>query len=213
MNSRVVAKEVTAPAVNIGASMHFNKLLKPAVFLLCLVPLCMAVVGVATNKFVDPVESLLHVTGQWGLRLLLITLCVTPVQLIFKWAAVVKLRRMLGLFAFFYVTMHLAIWVVLDQGLDPGDAISAIFEKKFITVGIIAWFGLLLLAVTSNRYSVRKLGRRWKKLHSWVYLLALLGVVHFIWQVRANELLEPSMYLGTLVVLLLWRFARMVKSP
>jgi len=98
------------------------------------------------------------------------------------------------------------------QGLNLGDALSAIVEKKFITLGIVVWLGLLLLAVTSNNLSTRKLGRKWKKLHSWVYMLAVLAVVHYVWQVRASEWLEPTAYLGTLAVLLLWRFSKLVKQ-
>lgn len=205
-------RDVTAKGVSITKT-GFNKinLLKPVVFIICLLPLIMAVVGVATNKFVDPVDSLLHMTGEWGLRLLLVTLCVTPVQHLLKWAAVAKLRRMLGLFSFFYATVHLSVWLVLDQGMNFRDVVWAIIENKFITVGMVAWIGLLVLAVTSNRFSVRKLGRRWKSLHNWVYVLVLLAVVHFIWQVRASEILEPSMYLGVLALLLVWRFLRIVK--
>lgn len=187
-------------------------LLKPLVFAACLIPLCMVIAGVASNKYVDPIQVLLHTTGEWGLRFLLITLCVTPVQFIFKWAGIAKLRRMLGLYAFFYATAHLAAWVVLDQGLDVDMALSAIVEKKFITVGILVWLGLLVLAITSNRFSVRKLGKRWKVLHRSMYALSLLAVVHFVWQVRATDWLEPSIYLGILAVLLLWRFNRMVKG-
>ncbi len=203
----VSAKGVTIPQPGFNK----GKLLKPAVFIVCLLPFVMAVAGVATSRFVDPVESLLHITGEWGLRMLLITLCVTPIQFIFKWAAVAKLRRMLGLFAFFYTTVHLATWLVLDQGLNLRDAFESIIDNKYITVGIISWIGLFVLAVTSNRFSVRKLGRRWKSLHSWVYVLVLLGIVHFIWQVKASEIVEPSVYLGFFAVLLIWRFVRMVK--
>lgn len=211
MNTRVAQKDITEDIPVSAAKINYGRLLKPAVFILCLLPFGLAVHGVFTSQFVDPIESLLLMSGEWGLRLLLITLCVTPVQRIFKWAGVARLRRMLGLFAFFYATVHLSVWVVLDQGLNIGDALSAIVEKKFITVGIIVWLGLLALAVTSNRFAVRKLGRKWKKLHNWVYLLALLAVVHFIWQVRAHELLEPTAYLGALAILLFWRFLRMVK--
>ncbi len=196
-----VAKPVLSPA----------RFLKPLVFIVALLPAVFAVYGVANSQYVDPVESLLKITGEWGLRFLLITLCVTPVQIIFKWVGVAKLRRMLGLFAFFYATMHLAIWVVLDQGLDLQEAVNAIVEKKFITLGITVWVGLLVLAVTSNRWSVRKLGRKWKSVHNSVYVLTVLAVVHFVWQVKASELLEPTAYLGALAVLLVWRFMRMVK--
>ncbi len=195
-----------------GANNSFIRLLKPLVFVVCLIPLGLMVYGVASSKFVDPAESLLLMSGEWALRLLLVTLCVTPLQFILKWPGVARVRRMLGLFVFFYATVHLVTWVVLDQGLDLTDALRAIVEKPFITLGIGVWLGLLLLAATSNRFAVRKLGRRWKKLHSWVYLLAVLAVVHYIWQVRSTELLEPTAYLGVLAILLFWRFLRLVKS-
>jgi len=212
VNFRVAPKSLAQEkTVMSGASISYSRLLKPLVFVACLIPFGLAMFGVASNKFVDPVESLLLLSGEWGLRFLLITLCVTPVQVIFKWPAFAKLRRMLGLFVFFYATVHLLVWFMLDQGLNIGDALNAIVEKKFITLGIVVWLGLLLLAVTSNRYSTVKLGRKWKKLHSWVYLLAVLAVVHFIWQVKATELLEPTIYLGVLLVLLMWRFMRLVR--
>ena len=207
MNSRVAQKTGASERSKFSLMLF----LKPAVFIACLIPALLAVYGVMSNKYVDPVEALLLTTGEWSLRILLITLCVTPVQFIFKWGAVARLRRMLGLFVFFYATMHLLIWVVLDQGLELSEALSAIVEKKFITIGIIVWLGLLALAVTSNRFSVRKLGVRWKKLHNWVYLLAVLAVVHFVWQVKASEILEPAIYLILLTILLGWRFLRMVK--
>ena len=167
--------------------------------------------GIASGRVVDPVDALIHSTGEWSLRLLLVTLCVTPIQFIFKWGVVAKLRRMLGLFVFFYASLHLAVWVALDQGLDPVAVVYAVVEKPFITFGMIVWFGLLALAVTSNKFSVRKLGVKWKKLHNWIYVLAVLAVLHFVWQVRANEILEPAVYLLILAALLAWRFVRMVK--
>ncbi len=188
-------------------------LFKPLVFLICLIPIVPAVLGVASGSgaYVDPIEGLLLHSGEWGLRFFLITLCVTPAQILLKSAAIGKLRRMLGLFTFFYATVHLAVWVVLDQGLNLSDALSAIVEKKFITVGIVVWLGLLALALTSNRFSVRKLGKKWKGLHNSVYILAVMAVVHYVWQVKASELWEPTVYLGVLAGLLVWRFARVVK--
>ncbi len=208
MNIRVSrGKVVTIPEIKL----NIVWLLKPVVFLACLIPLFMVVAGVADNKFVDPVEALLHNSGAWALRFLLITLCITPAQCILNRAIIAKFRRMIGLFAFFYASVHLGVWVALDQGLNVADALSAIVEQKFITVGIIAWLGLLMLAVTSNRFAVRKLGRKWKKLHNWVYILSVIAVVHFIWQVKGSELMEPLTYLGVLAALLLWRFVRVLK--
>ncbi len=208
MNTRVASgRGITIPESDV----NFLKLVKPAVFVACLLPFFMVVAGVFGNKFVDPIESLLLMTGEWGLRFLLLTLCITPLQITFKWPWIARLRGMIGLFAFFYATLHLSIWVVLDQRLNLGDVVNAVIEKPFITVGILAWLGLLPLALTSNRFSVVRLGRKWKKLHSVVYLLTLLVVVHYIWQVKASEVLEPLAYLGVLALLLLWRFARLIK--
>ena len=184
-----------------------RSLIKPATFILCTLPLLVAIYAVSQDQLgANPIEGLLVLTGEWGLRLLLITLAVTPLQFMFKWLWVAKLRRMLGLFAFFYAVMHMLIWLVLDQGLDWSSVISEVLEKKYIAVGLIALLGLLPLALTSNRWAIRKLGKKWKPLHRMVYPLTLLVVVHFLWQVRANDIMEPAMYLAALLVLLGWRF-------
>lgn len=187
-------------------------LIKPATFILCALPLIVAIYAVSQDQLgANPVEGLLLLTGEWGLRFLLITLAVTPLQFMFKWLWVAKLRRMLGLFAFFYAVMHMLIWLVLDQGLDWSSVLNEILEKKYIAVGVIALLGLLPLALTSNRWAIRKLGKKWKPLHRLVYPLTLLVVVHFLWQVRANDIIEPVMYLAVLMGLLCWRFYRVLK--
>lgn len=197
---------------NSASAFRLPGLLKPTVFVLCLLPLVYNVAGVFQGTLgANPVEAILHDFGLWSVRLLLLTLCMTPLQLQFGWGAAAKLRRMLGLFAFFYALLHFVVWLVLDQQLDMSDALSDIIEKKYITVGMVALVGLLVLAVTSNRWSVRKLGVRWKALHRVVYPLAVLTIVHYLWQVRANDVLEPAAYLAALLVLLLWRFIRMLR--
>ena len=206
MNTQALPKAGGTAAPK-GAASRF---LKPVVFIACLIPAALVIYGVVTNQYVDPIEALEKSTGEWALRLLILTLCITPLQMILNWGAVAKLRRMLGLFVFFYATLHLLVWVVLDQGVDISAAVSAIVEKPFITVGIIVWLYLLALAVTSNKFSVRKLGTRWKKLHNWIYFFTVLGVVHYIWQVRADDILEPAIYMGVLAVLLGWRFTRIM---
>lgn len=206
MNTQALPKAGGTAAPK-GAASRF---LKPVVFIACLIPAAFVIYGVVTNQYVDPIEALEKSTGEWALRLLILTLCITPLQMILNWGAVAKLRRMLGLFVFFYATLHLLVWVVLDQGVDVSAAVSAIVEKPFITVGIIVWLYLLALAVTSNKFSVRKLGIRWKKLHNWIYFFTVLGVVHYIWQVRAGDILEPAIYMGVLAVLLGWRFTRIM---
>jgi len=191
--------------------MKARSFIKPVVFFVCLIPFAAALYGVYSNSYEDPIETLLGESGEWTLRFLLVTLCVTPLQFLIKSPYVAKFRRMLGLFAFFYATVHLLVWVVLDQQIDVSEIVSAVLKRPFISFGVVSWCGLLLLAITSNRFSVRKLGPKWKKLHSWVYVLALLGTVHFIWQVKSNEIVEPAMYLGVLTILLSYRFSRLVK--
>ncbi len=204
---------VTTNQASAARKFSWRSLIKPVVFIACLAPLAAGILAVATNNLgPNPIESLLHLAGEWGLRFLLITLAVTPLQVTFKWLWVAKLRRMLGLFAFFYACLHLIIWVVLDQGMDLSSAFSDIIEKKYITIGIISLLAMLPMALTSNRWSVRKLGKRWKPLHRVIYPVSVLAVVHFLWQVRANDVAEPALYLGFLLVLLLWRFVRQMKS-
>lgn len=199
-------------ASHLTDTVRFSIWLKPAVFLLCMLPLAYYAIGVFQGKLgANPVEAILHGFGVWSLRLLLVTLCVTPVQLYFRWNAVAKLRRMLGLFAFFYALLHFAVWLVLDQQLSFSSALADVIDKKYITVGMVVLLGLLALALTSNRWSVRKLGVRWKMLHRIVYPLSVLTIVHYLWQVRANDVLEPALYLAVLLVLLVMRFIRMIK--
>lgn len=186
-------------------------LLKPSVFIVCLLPAAAATMAVAQNQYANPVEEILQVSGEWALRMLMFTLFITPFQFWFKWVWVARLRRMLGLYAFFYACLHLSIWLVLDQELDVSAAVAAVIEKPFITVGMLTFAGLLPLAVTSNRFSVRKLGRRWKSLHLWIYPLTVLAIVHLVWQVKGNELLEPAIYLLVLIALYGWRFGKLLK--
>ncbi len=194
------------------SSLRLSIWLKPVVFLMCLLPLLFNVTGLFQGKLgANPVEAILHDFGLWSLRLLLITLCVTPLQMQLRWGAVAKLRGMLGLFAFFYALLHFTVWLVLDQQLSFSSALADVIEKKYITIGMLALTGLLLLALTSNRWSVRRLGVRWKALHRIIYPLAVLTIIHYLWQVRANDVLEPAAYLVALLVLLIWRFIRMIK--
>jgi sulfoxide reductase heme-binding subunit YedZ len=194
-----------------GQNVFAKWLLKPSVFTLSLVPLALLVLAVAQNRYANPVEAILQGSGEWALRFLLLTLFVTPLQFLFKWLWVARLRRMLGLFAFFYVSLHLLIWLGLDLEFSLSAAIAALVEKPFITMGMVAFAGLVPLALTSNRFSVRRLGTRWKVWHSAVYLLTVLAIVHLVWQVKGSDLLEPAIYLLVLIALYLWRFARLIR--
>lgn len=180
---------------------------KPLTFLLCLVPFAV-IVGrifeIGGTLGANPIEALQDHFGEWGLRFVLITLAVTPLRKISGRVWLLRFRRMLGLFAFFYVFMHFIIWLVLDQELLFSAILEDIVERPFITIGMLAFLLLLSLAATSTAAIRRKLGRRWQKLHNSVYLIGLLGVWHYWWQVK-KDITEPLIYALILGVLLGYR--------
>ncbi len=151
----------------------------------------------------DPILELTHQTGLWGLRFLLITLSITPLRYLTGRTFWVKYRRMLGLYSFFYISIHLSIYI-LDLGLFWQQLIEDIIKRPYVTVGFSAFLLMIPLAVTSNRYMIRRLGKRWKPLHKSIYLITPLGILHFIWLVKA-DLREPLIYGGILLVLLALR--------
>ena len=162
----------------------------------------------------NPIEELLHRCGDWGLKFLLITLAITPLRRITGWSWLVRYRRLLGLFDFFYVMLHFVVYIWLDRQLDLGSIVEDIVKRPYITIGMVAIVMLIPLAVTSTRGMMRRLGRRWQKLHRLVYVIAILGVWHFWWQVKA-DFLEPSIYAGILALLLgvrLWYRKRPAKQ-
>ena len=184
------------------------RILKALLFLLCLVPLAkltLETFGVAGMSLgANPVEELIHRFGIWGLNFLLITLAVTPLRRLTGIGWLLRFRRMLGLFAFFYVLMHFLTYAGLDQRFDLPLIFEDIVERPFITVGFTAFLLLIPLAVTSTNAMMKRLGRRWQKLHRLVYLIAILGVVHFYWQVKLDTL-EPLIYAVILAALLGYR--------
>jgi len=180
--------------------------LKPLVFLACLAPFGLLLQGVIEgNLGANPLERVTDVTGQWGLRLLLLTLAVAPLRRLTGWAWLQRFRRMLGLFVFFYITLHFLTWVWLDQELAWGNIVADIAKRPYVTVGFSAWLLLLPLAATSTRGMMRRLGRRWQRLHRAIYLIGVLGVLHYIWLVKA-DLLEPLIYASLLGILLAVRW-------
>jgi sulfoxide reductase heme-binding subunit YedZ len=149
----------------------------------------------------EPIESITHRTGDWTLRLLLITLTVTPLRRFTGWGELVRLRRMLGLFAFFYAVLHLLTYLVLDQGLDLAFVAEDIVEHPYVLVGFSSFLLLVPLAATSTNSMMRRLGgRRWKQLHRLVYVAASGGVLHFLWLVK-SDLREPLLYAALLCLL------------
>ena len=179
--------------------------LKPTVFVLLLLPAVLLLAGLIRGTLgADPVAALLWQTGLWALRLLLASLAVTPLQRLTGWRWPIRFRRQLGLFAFFYACLHLAVYAVFDRSLDLTAVWEDIIERPFITVGALAFLLLVPLAATSTRAAVRRLGPRWQQLHRLVYLAAGLAVLHYLWLVKA-DLRPPLIYAAILAVLLLLR--------
>jgi methionine sulfoxide reductase heme-binding subunit len=159
----------------------------------------------------NPIERLLHHTGWWALVLLLVTLAISPARRLTGWNRLIRLRRPLGLFAFLHATLHLAIYVGLDQVFAWAFILEDITQRPFITVGVAAWLILVPLAVTSTRGWIVRLGRRWVLLHKLVYLATGLGILHYFWRVRADQSLPVALSLVLLVLLALrirWTRAR-----
>jgi sulfoxide reductase heme-binding subunit YedZ len=179
--------------------------LKSIVWLACLWPLGWLLWGASTNNLgPDPTVTITFATGLAALRLLTISLAITPVRrLLPRLGWLIKFRRLLGLFAFFYATLHLATYVALYAGFDLNAMAADIAERRFITIGLIAWLLLVPLAATSTSWSIRKLGgKRWNRLHRLVYLAAVCGVIHYWWQVKTGVLtpLTITLILGVLLV-------------
>lgn len=184
---------------------QISYLIKPLLFLLCLTPFVLLVFNaINDNLGTNPVETMTHATGDWTLRFLLITLCVTPLRKILKLNWLIKLRRMLGLFAFFYASLHLLTYVWFDQYFDWMEILLDIPKRPFITIGFLAFVLLLPLAFTSTNAMMRRLKKNWLRLHKLVYVIPVLGVIHYFWLVKA-DLLEPSIYAFLLFLLLAFR--------
>lgn len=159
----------------------------------------------------DPVAEIEHRTGLWALRLLLLTLAVSPLRQLTGQAVLLRFRRMLGLYAFFYACLHLAAYLVLDLGGYWTQLFEEIAKRPYITVGFAAWLLLVPLALTSTLGWMRRLGRRWGQLHRLVYAIAVLAVLHFWWLVK-SDVREPALYAAIVAVLLGWRLARRVSA-
>ena len=177
--------------------------IKAIVFFLCLLPAVNLALGWQADALgANPIETITRASGEWTLRFLLITLAVTPLRRLTGLHWLLRLRRMLGLYAFAYATAHFAIYLWLDQFFDWGAIARDILERPFITVGFAAFVLLIPLAATSNSFAIRRLGgRQWQSLHRSVYAIAIIAVVHFWWLVKA-DVLEPAIYALILAALL-----------
>jgi sulfoxide reductase heme-binding subunit YedZ len=183
-----------------------GRALKPIVFVLALLPLAALLWNAVDDGLgANPVEAITFKTGEWGLRFLLITLCVTPLRRITGWQALARIRRMLGLFAFFYVCLHFLTYLVLDAFFDFYYILEDLTDRTYITLGFTSFVLLIPLAVTSTNAMMRRLGgQRWRRLHRLAYAAAAGAVLHFLWLVKV-DLREPLIYLGILLLLFLLR--------
>lgn len=179
------------------------RLLKFIVFTLSLLPLAYYGWGASHDTLgANPIEAVTRGMGTWTLNFLLITLAVTPLRKLTGWHAALRLRRMLGLFTFFYALLHLTSYLWFDQFFDWGEIAQDILKRPFITVGMAAFLLLVPLAATSSNFAIRRLGgRRWQTLHRTVYAIAILAVLHYSWLVKADQS-QPLLYGGILAVLL-----------
>lgn len=181
--------------------------LKAGVFAACLLPLARLVYGAFTDRLgANPIETITRSTGWWTLFLLAVTLAVTPLRRLTGANWLLRLRRMLGLFAFFYALAHFTTFIWFDHWFDAAEILKDVVKRPFVTVGFTAFLLLLPLAATSNNAMVRRLGRNWQRLHRLVYAIAVLGVLHFWWLVKA-DITEPLAFgaaLGLLFGLRLW---------
>ena len=176
---------------------------KPWVFVACLVPLVWLVWrGLTGALTANPIEDITHRTGDWALRLLLVTLAITPLRRMLGWSSLASYRRMIGLFAFFYAALHLSTYLVLDFFFAFDLIFDDVIERRYVTAGLTAFMLLLPLALTSTSGMIRRLGgARWRQLHRLVYLAAVAGVVHYLWLVKI-DIGPPLVYAAVLAVLL-----------
>ncbi len=187
-------------------SLLISKWTKVAVFLLCLIPFGELVWRIIKGELgANPVEFLQHATGDWTLRFLIFTLCITPFRKLFKLPDLIRFRRMLGLFAFFYVCLHFLTYLGPDQSFDLSSMWKDVAKRPFITVGFLGFVLLIPMAITSTAGWIRRLGgKRWQMLHRAIYVSAVAGVIHFYWLVK-SDVRKPLFYGALVAILLLWR--------
>lgn len=202
---------------NMIARERWVRYAKPVIFLVSLVPLALLVHAAFFDLDAlgaNPIETINRTLGDWALRFLLITLAITPLRQLSGWHELVRLRRMLGLFAFFYATLHITSYTVLDQQFNWDEIVKDIIKRPFITVGFASFVLLIPLAITSTNAMVRRLGgRRWRNLHRLIYVTGVGAVLHFFWMVK-SDIREPLVYAVVLTLLFgyrIWRWSRQAR--
>jgi sulfoxide reductase heme-binding subunit YedZ len=190
-----------------------RRLIRPALWLVVIVPLVWLVVRLLLSQLgANPIEALEHETGQWTLRLLAASLAVTPLITFTRWGWLIPQRRFLGLATFGYATIHLLVYIGVDQFFDLSDIVEDVLKHLYVTVGMAAFLMLLPLAITSTKGWIRRMGgKRWNQLHRLVYVAAVAGCVHYLWAVK-KDITEPLLYGAVFVVLFALRFVRPRKA-
>jgi methionine sulfoxide reductase heme-binding subunit len=179
--------------------------LKPVTFIACLIPLGQLLYNAWTdNLSANPIEFITHFTGDWTLIFLLASLSVTPLRQVSGWNELIKYRRMLGLFAFFYAVLHFATYMVLDHFFDFQAIVKDVMKRPYVTAGFTGFVLMIPLAITSTAGMIRRLGKRWQQLHRFVYVVGIAGVIHFYWLVKA-DIRRPVQYGAVLALLLGYR--------
>ena len=187
------------------------RLIKPILFILCLIPLVLYIYWFFSGELgANPIEAITRRLGDWALRLLLITLAISPIIRLTGWHSLIKYRRMLGLFVFFYVCVHLSLYITLDKFFDFVEILEDVIKRPFITVGFCAFILLIPLAVTSSNKMVEMLQYRWILLHRLIYIIGMLAVLHFWWMVKIDTR-EPAIYAVLLAALLGFRLFFYIK--
>ena len=182
-----------------------TRYLKLSIFSLSLIPFLIIIYKIYFNLLgPEPVKEITHHTGEWTLIFICLTLAMSPLKKLTNLTIWINFRRMLGLFIFFYATLHMLTYVVIDYRLDFSSISKDILTKRFIFVGFAAWLLMIPLALTSSRRAVLFLKEKWKKIHRLIYLIAILGVIHFLWLVK-KDLTEPLIYAVIILILLLFR--------
>jgi len=181
------------------------KLIKPLVFIACLMPVAnMAFGGFRAQLGANPIEAITHETGDWTMIMIMATLSITPLRRITRINELISFRRMIGLFAFFYGTLHFLTYIWLDKFFDWHEIVKDVYKRPFITAGFTGFVLMIPLAVTSTKGWIRRLGKKWVVLHRLIYVTAIAGVTHYIWLVKKDEA-KPFMWAFILSLLLLWR--------
>jgi methionine sulfoxide reductase heme-binding subunit len=185
--------------------MNIQRYIKIPIFFISLLPILIIFYQIILNQLgPEPVKEITHVTGNWTLRFIIITLAMTPLQRFTKLNFWISYRRMFGLFVFFYASAHMMTYVGIDYRFDLSSISDDIFKKKYIFAGFLAWLLLVPLALTSSKRMIKILRDKWKKLHKLIYIISLLGIIHYLWLVKVVTV-EPLIYLIIIVILLMLR--------